>query len=101
MGCLNRLFAMGILNTLTGNVVPFLLGLFGLSIVRTIVTYSKLRQFGGPRWTGWTGWPHSRAMLRGNCHKWYAEVNEKYGMRYYLNLVSLPMSYHARTSNTF
>jgi hypothetical protein len=55
-------------------------GLVILWIVKTITSYAKLRQFQGPRWTGISNWPHSLALLRHNCHEWYAEVNNKYGM---------------------
>lgn len=44
--------------------------------------YAKLMQFRGPLGTGISNWPHSMAMLRGNCHEWYAEVNKKYGASY-------------------
>ncbi|CAI7645479.1 unnamed protein product [Penicillium manginii] len=54
-------------------------GLVILWIVKTITSYAKLRQFRGPRWTGISNWPHSLALLRHNCHEWYAEVNNKYG----------------------
>ncbi|OJJ07012.1 hypothetical protein ASPVEDRAFT_46392 [Aspergillus versicolor CBS 583.65] len=45
----------------------------------SITRYTKLRHFPGPRWTAISDWPHSLAMLSGNCHKWYADVSEKYG----------------------
>ena len=54
-------------------------GLVLLYVLRTISTYARLQQFRGPRWTGISNWPHSIAMLRGNCHEWYAAVNKKYG----------------------
>jgi hypothetical protein len=68
--------------TLSGQAVMFLCGLLGLYIFRVIATYTKLRQFRGPSWTGISNWPHSMAMLRGNCHEWYAEVNKKHGLRH-------------------
>lgn len=57
-----------------------LCGLMIFWIARTVASYAKLRQFQGPRWTGISNWPHSLALLRYNCHEWYAEVNNKYGM---------------------
>ena len=57
-----------------------LCGLAGLYYVAvTIANYARLRSFPGPRWTGVSNWPHSRAMLAGNCHEWYAQVNRTHG----------------------
>ena len=47
--------------------------------VRCAAAYLRLRQFGGPRWTGVSNWPHSVAMLQNRCHEWYEEANRKYG----------------------
>ncbi|KAL5342230.1 cytochrome P450 [Aspergillus crustosus] len=69
------------LATLFGQPVMLLCGLFGLYVFRAFVTYAKLRQFRGPLCTGWSNWPHSMAMLWGNCHEWYADANRKYGGR--------------------
>jgi hypothetical protein len=71
------------------HVVTLLCSLLGLYVYRTIMMYAKLREFRGPSWTGISNWPHSMAMLGGNCHEWYAEVNKKYGARH------LPGSYCA------
>ncbi|KAK1763965.1 Pisatin demethylase [Phialemonium atrogriseum] len=70
---------MAILSILSGQLLPLVCGLLGLYIVRAIVIYAKLRQFGGPLLASFTDWPHSKAMLRNNCHEWYGEVNRKYG----------------------
>ncbi|KAJ5958903.1 uncharacterized protein N7479_006053 [Penicillium vulpinum] len=59
--------------------VTLLCGLLGLYIIRIVTTYAKFSKFRGPLGTGISNWPHSMAMLRGNCHEWYAEVNKKYG----------------------
>ncbi|KAL2830846.1 cytochrome P450 [Aspergillus cavernicola] len=67
------------LATLSGQAVALLCGLFGLYIFNTITTYAKLRQFRGPAWASISNWPHSMAMLRGNCHEWYEEVSKKHG----------------------
>lgn len=56
-----------------------IVGLIAISIFKAITRYTKLRHFPGPRWTAISDWPHSLAMLRGNCHKWYADVSEKHG----------------------
>ncbi|CAI7628389.1 unnamed protein product [Penicillium pancosmium] len=69
---------MGLI-TIFSPAVTLLCGLMTLWIVKTITSYAKLRQFQGPRWTGISNWPHSLALLRHNCHEWYAEVNNKYG----------------------
>lgn len=53
--------------------------LIAVSIFKAITRYTKLRHFPGPRWTAISDWPHSLAMLSGDCHKWYADVSEKYG----------------------
>ncbi|KAJ5553091.1 hypothetical protein N7494_002469 [Penicillium frequentans] len=65
--------------TLYGQAVTLFSVLLGLYIFRIITTYAKLMQFRGPSWTGISDWPHSIALLRENCHEWYAEVNEKHG----------------------
>ncbi|KAL4744767.1 hypothetical protein BDW72DRAFT_74740 [Aspergillus terricola var. indicus] len=59
--------------------VTLLCGLLALYVLRVIMTYAKLARFRGPAWTGISNWPHSIAMLRGNCHEWYAQANEKNG----------------------
>ncbi|KAM5350025.1 hypothetical protein ACJ41O_006530 [Fusarium nematophilum] len=70
---------MGILPDLSGHITPLLCGLLVLFIAKRSVAYARLRQFGGPRWVGFTDWPHSWAMLQNRCHEWYAEANQKYG----------------------
>ncbi|KHO01514.1 Cytochrome P450 [Metarhizium album ARSEF 1941] len=55
------------------------LGLVGLYMVKLTWHFVKLRRFPGPPCTGISNIPHSRAMLRGECHKWYADVSRKYG----------------------
>lgn len=59
--------------------ISLVLGLVGIYIARLIWQFVKLRRFPGPRWTGLSNIPHSRAMLDGECHKWYADVSRKYG----------------------
>ncbi|KAL4995725.1 cytochrome P450 [Aspergillus recurvatus] len=54
-------------------------GFLALYVFRTIIAYAKLARFRGPSWTGISNWPHSIAMLRGNCHEWYAQATEKHG----------------------
>lgn len=73
---------MGILAALSKHTAPLLCGLLGLYIISKIVVYARLRRFAGPAWTGFTDWPHSRAMLRNNCHEWYAGISERYGARH-------------------
>lgn len=69
---------MGLI-ALSGPVVTLIGGLLAIWAVKIISDYVKLRQFPGPSWTGVSNWPHSLALLRYNCHQWYAEVNDKYG----------------------
>ncbi|OGE46976.1 hypothetical protein PENARI_c081G00866 [Penicillium arizonense] len=64
---------------LSGQAVTLFCCLLSLYVFRIITTYAKLMQFRGPSGTGISNWPHSMAMLRGNCHEWYAEVNKKHG----------------------
>lgn len=67
------------LATLREPAIPLLCGLLALYVLRVIMTYAKLMRFRGPAWTGISNWPHSIAMLRGSCHEFYAQANEKYG----------------------
>jgi hypothetical protein len=69
------------LAALREHAVPLLCGLLAFYFFRMIKTYAKLARFRGPAWTGISNWPHSIAMLRGNCHEFYAQANEKYGMK--------------------
>ncbi|OQD66167.1 hypothetical protein PENPOL_c005G05328 [Penicillium polonicum] len=64
---------------LSSQSVMLLCGLLGLYIFKIITGYVKLMQFRGPSWTGISNWPHSIAILGGNCHEWYAEVSNKHG----------------------
>ncbi|UNI20893.1 hypothetical protein JDV02_006942 [Purpureocillium takamizusanense] len=75
---------MGLLAALTGPDPAFAAVVAALAVVtlltvRCAAAYLRLRQFGGPRWTGVSNWPHSMAMLQNRCHEWYEEANEKYG----------------------
>ncbi|KAJ5663927.1 hypothetical protein N7507_004658 [Penicillium longicatenatum] len=65
--------------TLLSQAVTLFCVLLGLYIFKITTTYTKLKQFRGPSLTGISNWPHSLALLRGNCHEWYAKVNEKHG----------------------
>jgi hypothetical protein len=71
---------------LSGQAVTLFCCLLSLYVFRIITTYAKLMQFRGPSGTGISNWPHSMAMLRGNCHEWYAEVNKKHGARDFLDI---------------
>ncbi|KAK4868191.1 hypothetical protein LT330_007389 [Penicillium expansum] len=64
---------------LSDHAVTLLCGLLGLYAFRIIMAYVKLIHFPGPSWTGISNWPHSIAILGGNCHEWYAEVSKKHG----------------------
>ncbi|KAJ5360109.1 hypothetical protein N7517_009300 [Penicillium concentricum] len=64
---------------LSSQATALVCGLLSLYILRVITTYAKLMQFRGPSGTGVSNWPHSMAILGGNCHEWYAEVNKKHG----------------------
>ena len=56
-------------------------GLLVVWIFKVFTDYAKLRKFKGPRWTGVSNWPHSLAIFNHNCHEWYGEVNNKYGVQ--------------------
>ncbi|KAJ6080543.1 hypothetical protein N7467_010296 [Penicillium canescens] len=84
-------YAMGV-PMLSWQAVTLLYILLRLYIYRTIMTYAKLREFRGPSWTGISNWPYSMAMLRGNCHEWYIEVNKKYVWIYINNKPSYKRS---------
>lgn len=71
--------AMGVLTSTSLSAGPLLAALLLLYIAHSARVYAKLRRFKGPRWTGFSDWPHSRALLGPSCHEWYAEVSEKYG----------------------
>lgn len=70
---------MGILSNTSLSAAPLLAALVLLYLTRTALVWAKLRRFSGPRWAGFSDWPHSTALLSPNCHDWYAEVSEKYG----------------------
>ena len=55
------------------------LSLICIYLAGKIWTYARLRRFRGEPWTGLTDIPHSLAMLRGDCHTWYADTCNKYG----------------------
>ncbi|KAK5994306.1 Cytochrome P450 monooxygenase ABA1 [Cladobotryum mycophilum] len=70
---------MPLLVDISKNAGPILGLVVGLYIINKIYVFYRLREFKGPFWAGFSDWPHSNAMLRGNCDEWYAEVNEKHG----------------------
>lgn len=81
---------MGIFGTLLGRAAaPALAFLLCWCVVRRAALHFKLRHLGGPWWSGLTHWPHSKAIISPNCHEWYADINERYGMRNYLSAHSL------------
>lgn len=101
------LCAMGILAARAEQWFMPLLGfLVVVFFINKLVVYARLRQFRGPRWTGFTDLPHSKALLQ-NCHEWYADISDKYGV---LTSILYPLSqiplnciaawYHTHT-NTF
>ncbi|KAK1574776.1 cytochrome P450 [Colletotrichum navitas] len=68
-----------LVSVLTRAVTPVVFAVACIYVIKRITLYTKLRQFGGPWWTGITHLFHSRAILTPNCHEWYAEMNDKYG----------------------
>ncbi|KAH7304718.1 cytochrome P450 [Stachybotrys elegans] len=54
-------------------------GAASLYLLRSLWSYLRLRRFKGPLAAGFTNLLHSRAMISGRCHEWYAEMNAKYG----------------------
>ncbi|KAM0268896.1 hypothetical protein ACHAQH_009869 [Verticillium albo-atrum] len=59
--------------------LPLVVALFAFYLVRTLITWAKLRQFDGPRWTSVSNIPHGKAALSEKCHEWYADVSKKHG----------------------
>ncbi|KAF0635628.1 hypothetical protein FPSE5266_20364 [Fusarium pseudograminearum] len=70
---------MGLLASVSKHRELLVCVLLGLFVIKKLVVYFKLRQFGGPRWTGFSDWPHSRAMLQDRCHELYEQANLKHG----------------------
>ncbi|KAF5615015.1 pisatin demethylase [Fusarium sp. NRRL 25303] len=70
---------MGLFSCMSEQRELLVYALIGLYVINKLVVYFKLRQFGGPRWTGVSDWPHSWAMLQDRCHKLYEQVNLKHG----------------------
>lgn len=70
---------MGLFSCMSEQRELLVYALIGLFIINKLVIYFKLRQFGGPRWTGFSDWPHSWAMLQDRCHKLYEQANLKHG----------------------
>jgi hypothetical protein len=62
-------------------ILPYVSALVIFYILRRLWAYSKLRRFHGSPWTALSDIPHSRAMLGGDCHLFYAKANQKYGQR--------------------
>ncbi|KAH7122103.1 cytochrome P450 [Dactylonectria estremocensis] len=71
---------MGVLASSFEQLMPLLAGALAVVyLAKTIAAYARLRKFKGPFWTGFTNWPHSKALLLNTCHEWYGEISEKYG----------------------
>src|SRR5688572_19818399 len=73
---------MGILGlgfTPASIIVAVLAGWIGVGIVRRLLLRHRLTKFRGPWLTEFSHIPHSRAMLGGDCHNWYAQINQEYG----------------------
>lgn len=79
MGVLNSFSGQDVLTILSKHGVSLFVALVSLYIIRQVAIYAKLRNFKGPRWTGFTNLPHNKALLQWQGHEWYAEVNEKHG----------------------
>lgn len=58
---------------------PLLAAITALYVVNSLLQYYRLRQFGGPRGTGFTKIRHNKTVFTGEAHNWYQEVSEKYG----------------------
>lgn len=56
-----------------------LAGWAAVAVVRRLLLIIRLAGVPGPWATHFTHMPHSRAMLGGECHNWYAEMSRKYG----------------------
>jgi hypothetical protein len=62
--------------------LPYVSAIVIFYVLRRLWAYSKLRRFDGSPWAALSDIPHSRAMLAGDCHLFYAKANQKYGQRY-------------------
>ena len=70
---------MAILDLIVDHVVPLAGAAAIFFVLRTVWLFARLRRFGGSVLVGVSEWPHSRALLSGNGHEWYAQANEMYG----------------------
>jgi hypothetical protein len=70
---------MAILSFILDNVGYFAYGAGSLYLLRSIWTYLRLRRFNGPFLACFTNLLHSKAMISGACHEWYAEMNTRFG----------------------
>ncbi|KAH6847692.1 cytochrome P450 [Chaetomium sp. MPI-CAGE-AT-0009] len=70
---------MSFLETLIEHRWPLLATIAALYVVHSLRQYYRLRQFGGPRGTGFSKLPHNINVFTGEAHNWYREVSEKYG----------------------
>ncbi|KAJ4291335.1 hypothetical protein N0V88_006343 [Collariella sp. IMI 366227] len=70
---------MALLEALIEHKWPLLASVVTLYALHSILSYRRLRQFGGPWGVGFSEIPHDIQTYRGNGHDWYRKANDKYG----------------------
>ncbi|KAH6677016.1 cytochrome P450 71A20 [Plectosphaerella plurivora] len=71
---------MSIFGFSSGDVVAAVLGgWLAMGVIRRLLLCIRLAGLPGPWATAVSHVPHSRAMLSGDCHSWYAQISKKYG----------------------
>lgn len=49
------------------------------AIIKRMLLRNKVAKFPGPWLTSFSHMPHSKAMLSGDVHNWYAKISQDYG----------------------
>ncbi|KAH7374639.1 cytochrome P450 [Plectosphaerella cucumerina] len=65
--------------SLTCLLVAALGGWLAVRVVRRLLLCIRLAALPGPWSSNFTHLPHSKAMLSGDCHTWYAQISKKHG----------------------
>jgi hypothetical protein len=55
-------------------------GWLAVNVARRLLLCIRLAALPGPWASNFTHMPHSKAMLSGDCHNWYAQISKKHGM---------------------
>jgi hypothetical protein len=71
---------MGILGFRPASITVAVLAMWiAVGTIRRLLLRHRLTKFRGPWLMEFSHIPHSRAMLGGDCHNWYARINQEYG----------------------